>query len=158
MQKNIIYILVGLVVVLAVIFLINSKNNNINNDIRYVDQTEQSVSNDKNYDQDEDNVIEPIKEIPPRDEDKPVKEADSYNRYIAEGCKTFSGCNGPIDCVDIETDTSSWATTCEYRERYACFKEDYNRCEKQADTGKCGWTQSEELLQCVEDADGSEMQ
>lgn len=40
------------------------------------------------------------------------------------------------------------ATTCEFRPEYACYRD--AACERQAD-GKCGFTQSEQLTQCLAD-------
>ena len=56
-------------------------------------------------------------------------------------CK-ITGCSGQI-CSDEEV-----MTTCEYRNEYACYKNAL--CERQAD-GKCGWTQTEELTECLQE-------
>ncbi len=40
-------------------------------------------------------------------------------------------------------------TTCQYKKEYACYKTAL--CEKQTD-GQCGWTQTEVLKQCIEQA------
>ena len=44
------------------------------------------------------------------------------------------------------SDTQDTASTCEYREEYACYKS--ATCKRQAD-GLCGWTQTEELKRCL---------
>lgn len=57
----------------------------------------------------------------------------------AKGCK-ITGCSGQI-CASEDV-----ATTCEWREEYACYRT--ARCERQAD-GKCGWTMTTELTACL---------
>lgn len=52
----------------------------------------------------------------------------------------ITGCSSQI-CSDEDM-----ATTCEYREEYACYKT--ATCKRQAD-GKCGWTQTAELSSCL---------
>ena len=52
-----------------------------------------------------------------------------------------SGCSGEL-CTD-----ESWGTTCEWRERYACFRT--ATCERQPN-GKCGWTMTPELKRCLD--------
>lgn len=61
---------------------------------------------------------------------------------VGVGCK-IGGCSGQI-CQN-ETDEGA-ITTCEYKSEYACYKT--AKCEKQAD-GKCGWTQTAELISCL---------
>ena len=51
------------------------------------------------------------------------------------------GCSSQV-CSDQE----GVVTTCEWREEYACYQD--ATCERQAD-GQCGWTQDEELTQCL---------
>lgn len=58
------------------------------------------------------------------------------------GCK-ISGCSAQI-CAEEEM-----ASTCEYRESYACYRT--AKCERQAG-GKCGWTDTTELRQCLANA------
>lgn len=55
-------------------------------------------------------------------------------------CKP-TGCSGEI-CSDQDM-----ASTCIYREEYACYTP--AKCERQGD-GKCGWTQTNELKVCVD--------
>ncbi|OGZ69030.1 MAG: hypothetical protein A3D35_02755 [Candidatus Staskawiczbacteria bacterium RIFCSPHIGHO2_02_FULL_34_9] len=60
-----------------------------------------------------------------------------------DGCY-IGGCSSQI-CSDQEDVVS----TCEYREEYACYKN--AKCERQND-GKCGWTQTDQLTQCLNSA------
>ncbi len=62
----------------------------------------------------------------------------------AEGCAR-TGCSGHI-CANAGEDIVS---TCVWREEYACYKT--ARCEKQTD-GKCGWTPSAALSDCLSSA------
>lgn len=57
----------------------------------------------------------------------------------------ISGCSNQV-CGDEEV-----ATTCEFKEEYACYAN--ATCEVQS-TGECGWTETDELVQCVSDAQG----
>lgn len=52
-----------------------------------------------------------------------------------------SGCSGQI-CADEDM-----ASDCMFRPEYACYRT--ATCERQAD-GKCGWTQTPELTQCLQ--------
>ncbi|WP_437765086.1 hypothetical protein WMF27_31825 [Sorangium sp. So ce281] len=52
-----------------------------------------------------------------------------------------TGCSGQV-CADEEV-----ATTCEYREEYACYKE-HGVCERGA-SGECGWRATPELEACI---------
>ncbi|HLC82763.1 MAG TPA: hypothetical protein VJI69_02965, partial [Bacteroidia bacterium] len=58
------------------------------------------------------------------------------------GC-VVTGCSGQV-CASTQV-----ATTCEYKDEYACYKTAV--CEKQAD-GKCGWTMTDELKFCLGNA------
>ena len=51
-----------------------------------------------------------------------------------------TGCSGQV-CASEEV-----ATTCEFRDSYACYRDAV--CEAQA-SGECGWTQTPELAQCL---------
>lgn len=53
------------------------------------------------------------------------------------------GCSGQI-CSDQKDAVS----TCEYSELYACYKQSFARCERQAN-GQCGWTETPELASCL---------
>lgn len=57
------------------------------------------------------------------------------------------GCSGQL-C----TDAPGAISTCEWREEYACYQEPFARCEQQQD-GECGWTPTEELRECLNDAE-----
>ena len=59
-------------------------------------------------------------------------------------CK-IGGCSGEL-CGEASF-IASVASPCLYKEEYACYKE-FGRCERQT-TGKCGWTQTEELINCI---------
>lgn len=50
--------------------------------------------------------------------------------------------------AQICSDQPDVASTCEYRAEYGCYKT--ARCERQA-TGKCGWTETNELKSCLKD-------
>ncbi len=76
-----------------------------------------------------------------------VNSVKKEERYVGDGCKVVSGCNGPIECVDLSKDTTNFVTTCEYRQEYECYKAKTARCEKQTN-GSCGWTENEELKMC----------
>lgn len=51
-----------------------------------------------------------------------------------------TGCSGQV-CSDKHE-----ATTCEYKEEYACYRDAI--CERQT-SGECGWTMTEELTECL---------
>jgi hypothetical protein len=72
----------------------------------------------------------------------------AYSRLFdapSAGC-FVGGCSGQI-CSDQEGVVS----TCEFRPEYACYQN--ATCERQAD-GACGWTQTEELAMCIDEATG----
>jgi hypothetical protein len=58
------------------------------------------------------------------------------------GACVKGGCSGTV-CEEAGNDT---VTTCEFKPEYACYQT--ATCERQAD-GKCGWTQSDALTQCL---------
>ncbi len=64
------------------------------------------------------------------------------------GCK-ITGCSGQI-CSDQDV-----TTTCEVKPEYACYKT--AKCERQPD-GQCGWTPTDQLVQCLSNAFQSESQ
>lgn len=78
-----------------------------------------------------------VREVPPTEEP-----GDGLGLQ-ANGC-AVAGCSGQL-CVSAD-EAGDVVTTCEYRSEYACYKE--ASCEPQAD-GKCGWTQTAELKQCL---------
>jgi len=55
-----------------------------------------------------------------------------------------TGCSGQVCSARRNV-----ATTCEWKEEYTCYAS--ATCERQRN-GRCGWTQTEELQQCIEDA------
>jgi hypothetical protein len=57
-------------------------------------------------------------------------------------CRT-GGCNGEV-CESLLA--QPMGSTCEVREEYACYKT--AKCERQKN-GKCGWTPSKELEECL---------
>jgi hypothetical protein len=61
---------------------------------------------------------------------------------VASGC-VVSGCSGQV------CDDRPWATTCEWRPEYACFRA--ARCGRFGADGACGWEQTPELLTCLAD-------
>lgn len=77
-------------------------------------------------------------------QDIPAETSPAQNDGIsANGC-AVAGCSQQL-CVSA-AEASTIVTTCEYRSEYACYRE--ASCEPQAD-GKCGWTQTPELKQCL---------
>lgn len=60
---------------------------------------------------------------------------------VSAGKCFVGGCSGQI-CSGEE----GMASTCEYRESYACYQT--ARCERQT-SGECGWTQTPELKTCL---------
>lgn len=58
------------------------------------------------------------------------------------GC-IIGGCSSQL-CVDASR--GDVVSTCEYREEYACYQT--AKCERQA-SGQCGWTETQELKQCL---------
>jgi hypothetical protein len=76
--------------------------------------------------------------------DKHIDVAVSFKKAAtatttAAACRP-TGCSGQI-CSDQDA-----ASTCEYREAYACYKT--AECKRQA-SGQCGWTQTTALAQCL---------
>ena len=62
---------------------------------------------------------------------------------IGNGC-AVGGCSNQL-CVSAD-EVDKIFTTCEYRAEYACYQT--ATCEQQSD-GKCGWTETAELTQCL---------
>ncbi len=62
---------------------------------------------------------------------------------ISDGCFK-GGCSGQL-C----TDSPDMVSTCEWREEYACYQSAI--CERQP-SGKCGWTKTPALTQCLNTA------
>lgn len=68
---------------------------------------------------------------------------DEPGGIVANGC-AVAGCSSQL-CVSAN-EADEIVTTCEYRAEYACYRE--ASCEPQSD-GKCGWTQTTDLTQCL---------
>jgi hypothetical protein len=66
--------------------------------------------------------------------------------YLTSNGCAVSGCSGQLCISEEEAAAGGGVSTCEFRSEYACYKE--ASCEPQAD-GKCGWTQSAALTQCL---------
>lgn len=81
-----------------------------------------------------------------RAHDKPteIPRYEPPTKIAKEGCR-IDGCSGAI-CSDSSSE--QFHTTCEYRERYGCYRNAV--CERQTN-GKCGWTETKELKKCLKD-------
>ncbi len=75
---------------------------------------------------------------------KPVEPVVDNKCYVG-GCS--SQLCGDASIKDI-------ATTCEWKEEYACYREPNTTCERQV-SGTCGWTKTEELNSCLLGAQGA---
>lgn len=62
---------------------------------------------------------------------------------ITSGGCVIGGCSNQL-CYD--SSSGSGVSTCEWRDAYACYTS--ARCERQS-TGLCGWTQTQELTNCL---------
>ena len=71
----------------------------------------------------------------------PVRFDLSQKNQKQSGVCLKTGCSGQV-CADKEV-----VTTCEFLPEYACYKDAI--CERQAD-GNCAWTETEELIKCLE--------
>lgn len=70
--------------------------------------------------------------------------AHAQNTATAESGCIIGGCSAQL-CLDAEN--ADMASTCEWREEYACYARDAI-CKKQVN-GKCGWEQTEALKTCL---------
>jgi len=70
-------------------------------------------------------------------------ETKSTKAFVSDKCK-IGGCNGEI-CEDLSSE--SRMSICLFRDSFACYNT--AKCEVQQN-GECGWTQSAELLTCLE--------
>lgn len=68
-----------------------------------------------------------------------------FSVHAATICEV-NGCSGEL-CTVINESVFS---TCLWKAEYQCYK-DYGVCEPDAND-KCGWRQSEELLECIKQA------
>lgn len=64
---------------------------------------------------------------------------------VANGC-AVAGCSAQLCISAAEAEAGGGISTCEYRAEYACYRE--ASCEPQAN-GKCGWSQTTELKNCL---------
>lgn len=81
------------------------------------------------------------------DKPDPAQPPKSGSRApINDGC-IVTGCSSQV-CADEEVNT-----TCELRPEYQCYG--YSACERQAG-GECGWTQTVELMECLNNISRSE--
>ena len=86
-----------------------------------------------------------MEELPPMgDEQEPI-----VGPVAAPGC-AVGGCSSQI-CGEAG-EVEDIATTCEWREEYACYAA--ARCEKQLG-GRCGWTATDGYNQCIADVSAS---
>lgn len=76
----------------------------------------------------------------PNQADLPTPKDPTKDDTVQKEC-FVSGCSGQL-C----TSKPGLASTCEWREEYACYKE--ATCEVQP-SGQCGWTQTTELQACL---------
>jgi hypothetical protein len=66
--------------------------------------------------------------------------------YLSSNGCAVSGCSGQLCISEEEARNGGGVSTCEFRSEYACYRE--ASCEPQPN-GKCGWTQTAELAQCL---------
>ncbi len=62
------------------------------------------------------------------------------------GACAITGCNSHL-CVEKDQ-ANDIVTTCEFLPVYACYQ-NVGVCEWQIDDNACGWTQTDELKQCI---------
>lgn len=72
--------------------------------------------------------------------------SSSEERYVETGCMV-GGCSSEI-CSDEGGEPA--VSPCIFQPEFACYRT--ARCEKQTN-GSCGWTQTEELRACIENAE-----
>ncbi len=85
----------------------------------------------------------PVAPIEPPLDSVPPSTPPSSVPSISDGCFK-GGCSGQL-C----TDSPDMASTCEWREEYACYQSAV--CVRQP-SGKCGWTPTPALTQCLNTA------
>ena len=71
----------------------------------------------------------------------------SYSKTISGGPCYIGGCSSQI-C----SDQKDMMSTCEYSEKYACYKT--TKCERQ-ESGQCGWTPTPTLSSCLSKPDNA---
>lgn len=82
---------------------------------------------------------------PERDESLVIPVRIEANGTVS-ACRP-TGCSGQI-CSDTDV-----VSTCEFKPEYSCYQK--AKCERQS-TGKCGWTETAELSQCLANAKSEE--
>lgn len=80
----------------------------------------------------------------PIDSNSGSSSSPSITQASSKECK-ISGCSDEL-CVDANSDEVN--SICIYKDKYACYKKDFAKCEVQEE-GNCGWTQSDELKSCL---------
>ncbi len=92
-------------------------------------------------------VGEPNPNTPPND-----GTGDEPKPQIVRGGCMVGGCSSQL-CGEAN-DMDGLVSTCEYRAQYACYQ--VATCERQTD-GRCGWTETPELAQCLRSAGNESM-
>lgn len=82
--------------------------------------------------------------VPENEIEKPVTDAECT---IDSDC-TAAGCSGQL-CLPKDK-AKNIMTTCEFKAEYECLRLTSCSCVK----GKCGWVESEEYKECLEDKKG----
>lgn len=75
--------------------------------------------------------------------------ADQKLTTSNQGACYVGGCSSQV-C----SDTEGMASSCEYKEEYACYQKT-SKCERQS-SGECGWTPTAGLAICIADANKTE--
>lgn len=88
--------------------------------------------------------------IPPVINEKEPKQEENKNQeekkpVVKNDC-VVGGCSSQY-CYDPAAESGN--STCEFMPQYACYRT--AECKRQLD-GKCGWTQTEELQTCIDNA------
>ena len=122
------YLIISFVVLLILVVLLFKLNSEEKIEVRNIED----ISVVKELEKPE---ILPEKTI--SKEKKEAKEVSKKQCYVG-------GCSSHI-CSDQQNIMS----TCEFLPEYACYRDAV--CEQQA-TGECGWTKSEDLSLCIEEA------
>lgn len=91
----------------------------------------------------EDNTSEIEKGDSGTEEEGTENDTNAGNQPAQAGCYV-GGCSSQI-C----SDDPGAISTCEFKEEYACYQN--AKCERQA-SGQCGWTETPDLLMCLEEA------
>ena len=74
-------------------------------------------------------------------------EVISKTAEVAENNCVVAGCSSQLCISKEEAENGGGISTCEFREEYACYR--FSECRTQ-ETGKCGWTMTPEVRQCLE--------